>query len=95
VVQDHHKTLTGLAILGTTKTEIQDKVKRAVSNNTIPITGISDREVPDVTIMTEGEMKIREGRDRETLHTGMPQLPLSENRGLIGIIIQKTNHRKD
>jgi hypothetical protein len=80
VVRDHNKFLTGLAILGITKTEIQVKAKCAIYNNTTQGTGIRENEVPDATTMTEGEKKIREARDHETLHPGMPQCPLSEER---------------
>jgi hypothetical protein len=72
VVRDHSEVPTGLAILG--------KVKCSIYNNTIQGTGIRDNEVPDATTMTEGETKIREARARETLHPGMPQHPLSEDR---------------
>jgi hypothetical protein len=72
VVRDHNKVPTGLAILG--------KVKYAIYNNTTQGTGIRDNEVPEATTMTEGETKIREARDRETIHPGMPQRPLSEDR---------------
>jgi hypothetical protein len=90
-----------LAIPGTTKTEIQDKVKCAISNNITHATGFSDNKVPDATMLTEGETKIQEVREHETLNPGMPQRPLSENKdgrapeGLIGVIIWKTNPRRD
>jgi hypothetical protein len=64
-------------------------------------TGIRDNEVPDATTVTEGETKIRGARDRKTLHPGMPQRPLSEDRegrvqkGLMEVIIRKTNFRRD
>jgi hypothetical protein len=93
VVRDHNKVPTGLAILG--------KVKCAIYNNTTQETGIRDNEVPDAITVTEGETKIREARDRETLHPGMPQHPQSEDRegivqeGLMDVIIRKTNFRRD
>jgi hypothetical protein len=83
------------------KNEVHLSTDCAFYNHSATASAAAPPATKTSTTMTEGETKIREARDRETLHPGMSQRPLSEDRegrvqeGLMEVIIRKINFRRD